>query len=93
MFFICLFSFFPFFHICFFLEHVSSFKFLIVLFLSKKFHCWHQFQSLTVDVFSVVGAPWRCGVLTTYGGIAGVGPPAWESMIQLPKSEVEAPRL
>ena len=25
------------------------------------FQCWHQCQSLT----SVVGAPWRCGVLTT----------------------------
>ena len=37
------------------------------------FHCWHEYQSLTVDVFSVVGAPWRCGVLTTSGGIAGIG--------------------
>ena len=28
---------------------------------------------LTVDVSSVVGAPWRCGVLTTEGGTAGIG--------------------
>ena len=35
------------------------------------FYCWHWCQSLTVS--SVVGAPWRCGVLTTLGGIAGIG--------------------
>ena len=29
-------------------------------------------QSLTFDVSSVVGAPWRCGVLTTKGGKAGM---------------------
>ena len=28
---------------------------------------------LTKDVSSVIGAPWRCGVLTTQGGIAGIG--------------------
>ena len=26
-----------------------------------------------MDVSSVVGAPWRCGVLSTQGGIAGIG--------------------
>ena len=26
-----------------------------------------------MDVCSVVVAPWRCGVLTTQGGIAGIG--------------------
>ena len=30
-------------------------------------------QGLTKDVSSVVGAPWRCGVFTTLGGIAGIG--------------------
>ena len=35
------------------------------------FYCWHLYQSLTVS--SVVGAPWRCGVLTTWSGIAGIG--------------------
>ena len=35
------------------------------------FYCWHKYQSLTV--FSAVGAPWRCGVLTTLGRIAGTG--------------------
>ena len=36
-------------------------------------------QSLITDVSSVVGAPWRCGVLMTQGGIAWdwVGPPTW----------------
>ena len=28
---------------------------------------------LSIDVSSVVGAPWRCGVLTTQSGTAGVG--------------------
>ena len=42
-------------------KKVSSFLFLV--FLSNLFYCWHQYQSLTVS--SVVGAPWRCGVLTT----------------------------
>ena len=36
-------------------------------------YCWHWYQNLTTDVSSVVGAPWRCGVLTTQGGIAGIG--------------------
>ena len=35
------------------------------------FYCWHEYQSLTVS--SVVSAPWRCGVLTTQGGMAGIG--------------------
>ena len=43
-------------------KKVSSFPFSCI---SKKCHCWHLHQSLTVDVSSVVGAPWRCGVLTT----------------------------
>ena len=49
------------------------------------FYCWHQYQSLTVS--SVVGAPWRCGVLTTQGGIAGIGLDrcSGESMLQLPR--------
>ena len=47
--------------------------FLFLVFLSNAFHCWHQYQSLTKYGSSVVGAPWRCGVLTTLGGIAGIG--------------------
>ena len=35
------------------------------------FYCRHQYQSLIVS--SVVGAPWRCGVLTTKGRTAGIG--------------------
>ena len=31
------------------------------------------FGVLRKDVSSVVGAPWRCGVLTTWGGRAGIG--------------------
>ena len=33
----------------------------------------YLYQGLTKDVSSKVGAPWRCGVLTTQGGIAGIG--------------------
>ena len=42
-------------------------------FFFQILNCWHQFQSLTVDVSSVIGAPWRCGVQTTEGGIARIG--------------------
>ena len=50
------------------------FLFLFLFFLvfpSTAFHSKHQYQSLTVSC--VVGASWRCGVLTTQGGMAGVG--------------------
>ena len=60
MFFISLFS-------CF------LFCFSICFFLSNILLCLNQYPSLTVDVSSVVGAPWRCGVLTTWGGRAGIG--------------------
>ena len=45
----------------FFSENVSSF---FLVFLSDMFHCLHLYQSFTLDVSSVVGAPWRCSVLT-----------------------------
>ena len=77
-----------------------SFLFLFVLFfllefLSNMFHCWHWYQSLTQDVSSAVGAPWRWGVLTTSGGIARIG---WGHILRrehdsTPQSGVEAPRL
>ena len=41
----------------------KSFFFSFIVFLSNIFYCWHHCQSLTVSF--VVGAPWRCGVLTT----------------------------
>ena len=34
---------------------------------------WPLHLDSTKDVSSVVGAPWRCGVLTTLGGMAGIG--------------------
>ena len=68
-------SFFVFFNDFHFLfSFFSAEKFLLFFFLvlvSNMFYCWHQYQSLTVS--SVVGAPWRCGVLTTQGGTAGIG--------------------
>ena len=49
--------------------------FLIFLLFSFKHNSSpeHQYPSFTFDVSSVVGAPWRCGVLTTHGGTAGIG--------------------
>ena len=57
------------------------------------FYCWRYYQSLTVS--SVVGAPWRCGVLTTLGGIAGMwlGRLLGREHASTPQSGVEAPRL
>ena len=56
---------------------------------------WQLFQGLTKDVSSVVGAPWRCGVLTTLGGIAGIrlGHLLGREHASTPQSGVEAPRL
>ena len=53
------------------------------------------YQGLTKDVSSAVRAPWRCGALTTQGGIAGIGlghPPGREHA-STPQSGVGAPRL
>ena len=53
---------------------VTCFSFLFFLyFFSNVFHYWHWHQSFIADVASVVGAPWRCGVLTTQGGKSGIG--------------------
>ena len=72
-------------------------KFLpfFLVFLSNTSYCWHQYQGLTKDVSSVVGAPWRCGVLTTSGGIAGIGLGRLlgGEHASTPQSGVEAPRL
>ena len=63
----------------------SSFSLFLFSFFVQFFHGKHQYPRLTFDVSSVVGAPWRRGVLTTQGGIAGFGvghPPerlAWSS--------------
>ena len=50
-------------------------------------------RSLTIS--SVVGAPWRCGVLTTLGGIAGIllGRLLGRGHASTRQSGVEAPRL
>ena len=50
---------------------------------------------LTKNVSTVVGAPWRCGVLTTQGGIAGIGLGRLlgEEHASTPQSGVETPRL
>ena len=47
------------------------------------------YLGLTKDVSSVVGAAWRCGVLTTWKGKAGIGLDRLlgEGMIQLPRVE------
>ena len=67
----------------FFFEKCVSFFFYV--FAASSF----LYQGFTKDVSSVVGAPGRCGVLTTQGGIAGIGLATYlgESMIQLPRVE------
>ena len=85
------FFFFSFFPCLFFLEK----KLLLFLFPcipSENFHCWQKYQSLIVDVSSVVGAPWRCGVMTTQAGI-GLGRLLGGEHASTPQSGVEAPRL
>ena len=76
--------------------HFFSQKMFPVLFLFRFFLSnVLQYQSLTVDVSSVVGAPWRWGVLTTQGGIAGIGLGRLlgREHHSTPQSGVEAPRL
>ena len=70
-------------------------------FLSKKKISFFVFSllafvsGLTKDVSSVVGAPWRCGVLTTQGGVVviGLGRLLGREHASTPQSGVEAPRL
>ena len=75
------------FHVSFF---ISLFLFLkkkqvsgwlcFLVFLSNMFLCWRLYQSLTVDVFSVVGAPRRCGVVNDTGRDSWdwAVPPTWK---------------
>ena len=91
-------SFFVFYVFHFFFHFFWKKKFLLfffLAFLSNMLYCWHQCQSLNIDVSSVVGAPWRCGVLTTQGGKAGIGLGRLlgGEHASTPQSEVEAPRL
>ena len=91
--------------ICFFSFSFSfslflNFSFLIfflffICFSLIVFLLLHLYQGLTKDVSSVVGAPWRCGVLTTYGGLAGIGLGRLlgGGHDSTPQSGVEAPRL
>ena len=52
-------------------------------------------RGFTAHVSSVLGAPWRCGVLTTQGGTAGIGLGrlVGRERDSTPQSGVEAPRL
>ena len=71
------------FHILSFFHFPSLFFFFFFLFFSFPFPLpfptsFSFFFSFALvlkicTVSSVVGAPWRCGVLTTKGGIAGIG--------------------
>ena len=69
--------------------------FVLSCIFSNMFHCRHLYQSPTLDVSSVVGAPWRCGVLTIPGGVAGIGlgHQLGRERDSTPQSGVEAPRL
>ena len=87
-------SFFDFLMFFNFFFHFSEEKvFFLLVFLSNIFNCWRWYQSLTVS--SVVGATWKCGVLTAWGGIAGIvlGRLLGGEHASTPQSGVEAPRL
>ena len=61
-----------FFSFCFsFFFFFLIFCFFHVFLFFSFFFSSSGYQSLSVS--SVVGAPWRCGVLTTLGGTAGIG--------------------
>ena len=64
----------------------SCFSFTPFFLLSSKYmSSLAQYPSLAINVSALVGAPWRCGILTTGDGRAGVGlDHGGESMIQLP---------
>ena len=88
------FGFFSFLHFLFsFFPKKKFLIFFFLVFLSNILFCWRLYQSLTVS--SVVGAPWRCGVLTTKGGIAGIGLGRLlgREHASTPQSGVEASRL
>ena len=68
-------------------------SFLVLL--SKKFHCWHQHHSLTVDVSSVVGASKEMWSPDGIGRDSwdGGGHPLGREHDSTLQSGVEAPRL
>ena len=85
LFFLFLFSFF---------SQEKKFLLFFLVFLSNMFHSWHQCQSLTVSF--VVGATMEMWcVLTTQGGVAGIGLGhlLGREHDSTPQSGVEAPRL
>ena len=77
------------------IEGDFAFMFLISFFFVILSQGWHQYQSLTVADSSVVGAPWRRGVLTTQAGTAGfgLGHRLRREHDSTPESGVEPPRL
>ena len=79
---------FQFFHFLFYFSERKIFLRFLLVSLTNMFYCWQRHQS-------VVGAPWRCGVLTTQGGIAGIGLNRLlgREHASTPQSGVEAPRL
>ena len=76
----------------FIFSYVPSPFFFLLIFHSNLFHYQHY---LVRDVSSLVGAPWRCGVLTTQDGKAGIGlgHPLGREHDSTLHSGVDAPRL
>ena len=69
------------------------FSSFFLIFLPNIFHCQHWYQSLTVDVPVVSGAPSNCGVLTTQGGKVGFGLGHQPGREHASTPQREAPRL
>ena len=74
--------------------HFYNFSILFskIVFLFLFQICFIASIGIRVSLYSVVGAPWRCGVLTIEGGI-GLGHLLGREHDSTPQSGVEAPRL
>ena len=70
-----------------------SFSSFFLFFLPNILHCQHWYQSLTVDVPAVTGAPPNRGVQTTQGGKVGFGLGHQPGREHDSTHQSEAPRL
>ena len=75
-------------HLRFFFFFLEKMCFFFIFFFQKYFIASMSIGGLTVDASSVIGAPWRCGVLTTSGGVAGIVPTLYNVEEYYPTDEL-----